>query len=262
MTCAGGRESEGASGGHMAADMSGRAALITGAASGIGRASALAFASAGASVALVDIDAAGLEGTAAAVRALGRRAEVLPADVTDLSAVTAAVARAAAAFGRLDAAHNNAGVPGPYVPLDEYGEEDFMRILQVDLAGVWRCMRAEIRVMRAQRSGTIVNTSSMLGAAAMPGNGAYVAAKHGVHGLTRAAALELGPLGIRVNAIAPGVTRTGMTSAASDELLRAVPMGRIAEPEEIAAAAVWLCSPKASYITGSVLVADGGWLAG
>jgi NAD(P)-dependent dehydrogenase (short-subunit alcohol dehydrogenase family) len=213
-------------------------------------------------VALVDIDAAGLEGTAAAVRALGRRAEVLPADVTDLSAVTAAVARAAAAFGRLDAAHNNAGVPGPYVPLDEYGEEDFMRILQVDLAGVWRCMRAEIRVMRAQRSGTIVNTSSMLGAAAMPGNGAYVAAKHGVHGLTRAAALELGPLGIRVNAIAPGVTRTGMTSAASDELLRAVPMGRIAEPEEIAAAAVWLCSPKASYITGSVLVADGGWLAG
>ena len=251
-----------ASGGHMAADMSGRAALVTGAASGIGRASALAFASAGASVALVDIDAAGLEGTAAAVRALGRRAEVLPADVTDLSAVTAAVAGAVTAFGRLDAAHNNAGVPGPYVPLDEYGEEDFMRIIQVDLAGVWRCMRAEIRVMRAQRSGAIVNTSSMLGAAAMPGNGAYVAAKHGVHGLTRAAALELGALGIRVNAIAPGVTRTGMTSAVSDELLRAVPMGRIAEPEEIAAAAVWLCSPEASYITGSVLVADGGWLAG
>jgi NAD(P)-dependent dehydrogenase (short-subunit alcohol dehydrogenase family) len=242
--------------------MSGRAALVTGAASGIGRASALAFACAGASVALVDIDADGLEGTAAAVRALGRRAEVLPADVTDLSAVTAAVTGAVTAFGRLDAAHNNAGVPGPYVPLDEYGEEDFMRIVQVDLAGVWRCMRAEIRVMRAQRSGAIVNTSSMLGAAAMPGNGAYVAAKHGVHGLTRAAALELGVSGIRVNAIAPGVTRTGMTSAVSDELLRAVPMGRIAEPEEIAAAAVWLCSPEASYITGSVLVADGGWLAG
>ena len=203
----------------MAADMSGRAALITGAASGIGRASALAFASAGASVALVDIDVVGLKGTAAAVRALGRRAEVLPADVTDLSAVTAAVAGAVTAFGRLDAAHNNAGVPGPYIPLDEYGEEDFMRILQVDLAGVWRCMRAEIRVMRAQRSGAIVNTSSMLGAAAMPGNGAYVAAKHGVHGLTRAAALELGASGIRVNAIAAGVTRTGMTSAVSDELL-------------------------------------------
>src|SRR5690349_8222027 len=221
----------------MAADLSGRAALITGAASGIGRASALAFAAAGASVALV-------------------------ADVTGLRQVTAAVEDAAAVFGRLDAAHNNAGVPGPYVPLDEYEEEDFMRVLQVDLVGVWRCMRAEIRYMRSQRSGAIVNTSSMLGGAAMPDNGAYIAAKHGVHGLTRAAALELGGTGIRVNAIAPGVTRTGMTSGVSDELLRRVPLARIAEPEEIAAAVVWLCSPEASYITGSVLVADGGWLAG
>jgi NAD(P)-dependent dehydrogenase (short-subunit alcohol dehydrogenase family) len=246
----------------MGADLSGRAALITGAASGIGRASALAFASAGASVALVDIDAEGLADAAAAARAVGPRAEVLVADVRDLRAVTGAVGRAVAEFGRLDAALNNAGVPGPYVPLDEYSEEDFMQILQVDLAGVWRCMRAEIRYMRSQRSGAIVNMSSMLGAAAMPDNGAYVAAKHGVHGLTRAAALELGGTGIRVNAIAPGVTRTGMTSAVSDELLRAVPLGRIAEPEEIAAAAVWLCSPDASYITGSVLVADGGWLAG
>ena len=246
----------------MGADLSGSAALITGAASGIGRASALAFASAGASVALVDIDAEGLADAAAAARAVGPRAEVLVADVRDLRAVTGAVGRAVAAFGRLDAALNNAGVPGPYVPLDEYSEEDFMQILQVDLAGVWRCMRAEIRYMRSQRSGAIVNMSSMLGAAAMPDNGAYIAAKHGVHGLTRAAALELGGTGIRVNAIAPGVTRTGMTSAVSDELLRAVPLGRIAEPEEIAAAAVWLCSPDASYITGSVLVADGGWLAG
>ncbi len=246
----------------MAADLSGRVALITGAASGIGRASALAFASAGARVALVDIDADGLADTAAAARKTGTDAEVLVADVTDLEAVTAAVGRAVQVFGRLDAAHNNAGVPGPYVPLDQYEEEDFLRVLQVDLAGVWRCMRAEIRQMRGQGSGAIVNTSSMLGAAAMPDNGAYVAAKHGVHGLTRAAALELGGTGIRVNAIAPGVTRTGMTSAVSGELLRAVPLGRIAEPEEIAAAAVWLCSPEASYITGSVLIADGGWLAG
>ena len=246
----------------MAADLSGRAALITGAASGIGRASALAFASAGASVALLDIDAEGLADTAAAALAAGVRAEALVADVRDLRAVTGAVRRAVEAFGRLDAALNNAGVPGPYLPLDEYSEEDFMRILQVDLAGVWRCMRAEIRQMRAQGHGAIVNTSSMLGAAAMPDNGAYIAAKHGVHGLTRAAALELGGTGMRVNAIAPGVTRTGMTSAVSDDLLRTVPLGRIAEPEEIAAAAVWLCSPEASYITGSVLVADGGWLAG
>jgi NAD(P)-dependent dehydrogenase (short-subunit alcohol dehydrogenase family) len=246
----------------MAADLPGRAALITGAASGIGRASALAFAAAGANVALVDIDAGGLAETAAAARALGASAEVIQADVTDLAAVTGAVAQTVGVFGRLDAAHNNAGIPGPYVPLDEYSEEDFLRVLQVDLVGVWRCMRAEIRQMRAQRAGAIVNTSSMLGAAAMPDNGAYVAAKHGVHGLTRAAALELGGTGIRVNAIAPGVTRTGMTSAVSDELLRSVPLRRIAEPEEIAAAVVWLCSPEASYITGSVLAADGGWLAG
>jgi NAD(P)-dependent dehydrogenase (short-subunit alcohol dehydrogenase family) len=246
----------------MAADLSGRAALVTGAASGIGRASALAFASAGASVALLDVDAEGLADTAAAVRAAGVRAEALVTDVRDLGAVTGAVDRAVETFGRLDAALNNAGVPGPYVPLDEYSEEDFMQILQVNLAGVWRCMRAEIRHMRVQGHGAIVNTSSMLGAAAMPDNGAYVAAKHGVHGLTRAAALELGGTGIRVNAVAPGVTRTGMTSAVSDDLLRAVPLGRIAEPEEIAAAVVWLCSPGASYITGTVLVADGGWLAG
>ena len=149
----------------MAADLSGRVALITGAASGIGRASALAFAAAGASVALVDIDAGGLADTAAAARKLGL-AEVIQADVTDLAAVTAAVARTVDVFGRLDAAHNNAGVPGPYVPLDEYSEEDFLRVVQVDLVGVWRCMRAEIRHKRAQRAGAIVNTSSMLGAAA------------------------------------------------------------------------------------------------
>jgi NAD(P)-dependent dehydrogenase (short-subunit alcohol dehydrogenase family) len=246
----------------MAADLSGRAALVTGAASGIGRASALAFASAGVSVALLDIDAEGLADTATAGRAAGARTEALVADVRDLRAVTGAVGRAVEVFGRLDAALNNAGVPGPYLPLDEYSEEDFMRVLQVNLAGVWRCMRAEIRHMRTRGAGAIVNTSSMLGAAAMPDNGAYVAAKHGVHGLTRAAALELGGTGIRVNAMAPGVTRTGMSSAVSDELLQTVPLGRIAEPEEIAAAAVWLCSPEASYITGSVLVADGGWLAG
>lgn len=252
----------GSAGARMAGELSGQVALVTGAAAGIGRASAVAFAAAGAAVSLVDVDAAALLETAAAVRALGQRADVLVADVTDLEAVTAAVGRTVESLGRLDVAHNNAGVPGPYRPLDEYEEDEFIRVLQVDLAGVWRCMRAEIRHMRGQRSGAIVNTSSMLGAAAMPANCAYVAAKHGVHGLTRAAALELAATGIRVNAIAPGVTRTGMTSAVSNDLLRAVPLRRIAEPEEIAAAAVWLCTPAASYITGSVLVADGGWLAG
>src|SRR5919205_229509 len=173
-----------------------------------------------------------------------------------------AVQRTADRYGRLDAAHNNAGVAGPFVPLDEYPPEEFLRVLQVDLVGVWHCMRAEIAQMRRQSSGAIVNTSSMLGGAAMRDNSAYIAAKHGVNGLTRAAALEVADAGIRVNAVAPGVTRTAMTSAVSDDLLRSVPLSRIAEPDEIAAAAVWLCSPQASYVTGAVLAADGGWLAG
>ena len=244
------------------AEFAGRAALITGAASGIGRASALAFAAAGASVALVDIDKDGLEATATEVGVAGRNVEIIPGDVTDLDAMARAVERTVARFGRIDAAHNNAGVAGPYLPLDAYPADEFLRVLHVDLIGVWHCMRAEIAQMRRQGFGAIVNTSSMLGAAAMPDNGPYVAAKHGVNGLTRTAALELAEIGIRVNALAPGVTRSGMTSDVSDDLLRSVPLSRIAEPHEIAAAAVWLCSPEASYVTGTVLVADGGWLAG
>jgi NAD(P)-dependent dehydrogenase (short-subunit alcohol dehydrogenase family) len=235
---------------------------VTGAASGIGRASAERFARAGASVAVLDVNEDRLRKAADDIVAVGAEVEVIVADVTELAAVEDAVDRTVKRFGRLDAAHNNAGVAGPYLPVDEYPPDEFLRVLQVDLIGVWHCMRAEIAQMRRQGSGAIVNTSSMLGDAAMPDNSAYVAAKHAVNGLTRAAALELGSLGIRVNALAPGVTHTGMTSGVSDELLRAVPLARIAAPEEIAAAAVWLCSPQASYITGAVIVADGGWLAG
>ncbi|HEY2298358.1 MAG TPA: SDR family NAD(P)-dependent oxidoreductase [Jatrophihabitans sp.] len=246
----------------MAAELAGKTALVTGAASGIGRASALGFAQAGASVALVDIEPDGLEATAAAILAAGGEVEVITADITDLAAMERAVTRTVARFGSLDAAHNNAGVAGPFLPIDEYPPEEFHRVLQVDLVGVWHSMRAEIAQMRNQGSGAIVNTSSMLGDAAMPDNSAYIAAKHGVNGLTRAAALELASSGVRVNALAPGVTRTAMVSSVSETLLQSVPLSRLAEPSEIAAAAVWLCSPQASYVTGAVLVADGGWLAG
>jgi NAD(P)-dependent dehydrogenase (short-subunit alcohol dehydrogenase family) len=245
----------------VAGPMAGRVAFVTGAASGIGRASAAEFAAAGAAVAIVDVDRAGLAATGESLRAGGAETLELPADVTVAADVHRAVTATVEAFGRLDFAHNNAGVPGPYLPLDAYEEKDFRRVIDVDLIGVWLCLKYQIVQLREHGGGAIVNTSSMLGKAGMRSNGAYTAAKHAVHGLTRCAALEAAEAGIRVNAIAPGVTRTGMTSEVSDELLRSVPLRRIAEPEEIAAEAVWLCSDAASYVTGAVLVADGGYLA-
>jgi NAD(P)-dependent dehydrogenase (short-subunit alcohol dehydrogenase family) len=236
-------------------DLAGLAVLVTGAASGIGRASALAFAAAGARVAAVDIDEAGLARTAEA----DDRIVPVVTDVRDPGQVDTMIDRTVEELGALDVAHNNAGVPGPYRPLWEYAEDEFAAVLAVDLVGVWRCLKAEARHMIGRRSGCIVNTSSMLGSVAIPDNAAYTAAKHGVHGLTRAAALELAPYGIRVNAVAPGVTRTGMTSGVSDELLADVPLRRIAEPEEIAEAVLWLAGSR--YTTGAVLAVDGGYTA-
>jgi len=240
----------------VAVDLTGLAVLVTGAASGIGRASALAFAAAGAKVAAADIDEQGLAGLRARA---GERIVPIVADLRVPEQVQAMVAATIDALGRLDVAHNNAGVPGPYRPLWEYSEDEFAAVLAVDLVGVWRCLKFEARQMITQRGGVIVNTSSMLAAVGMADNAAYTAAKHGVHGLTRAAALELAPHGVRVNAVAPGVTRTGMTSGVSDDLLADVPLRRIAEPEEIADAVVWLAG--ASYATGTVLTVDGGYTA-
>jgi NAD(P)-dependent dehydrogenase (short-subunit alcohol dehydrogenase family) len=237
-------------------DLTGLGVLVTGAASGIGRASALAFVEAGARVAAADVDAPGL--TALADAAEGRIVPI-PTDVRDPDQVEAMVATAVDVLGRLDVAHNNAGVPGPYRALWEYTEDEFAAVLAVDLVGVWRCLKFEARYMTARRRGSIVNTSSMLGVVGMADNAPYTAAKHGVHGLTRSAALELAPYGVRVNAVAPGVTRTAMTSGVSDELLADVPLRRIAEPDEIADAVLWLAA--GTYTTGTVLTVDGGYTA-
>jgi NAD(P)-dependent dehydrogenase (short-subunit alcohol dehydrogenase family) len=237
-------------------DFSGMGVLVTGAASGIGRASAMAFAAAGARVAAADVDELGLATLAGAA---GGWIVPITVDVRGPDQVEAMVATAVDALGRLDVAHNNAGAPGPYRPLWEYTEDEFAAVLAVDLVAVWRCLKFEARYMTAQHRGSIVNTSSMLGLAGMADNAAYTAAKHGVHGLTRSAALELAPYGVRVNAVAPGVTRTGMTSGVSDELLADVPLRRIAEPEEIADAVLWLAG--GTYTTGTVLTVDGGYTA-
>jgi NAD(P)-dependent dehydrogenase (short-subunit alcohol dehydrogenase family) len=237
----------------VASDLGGLAVLVTGAASGIGKASALAFAAAGARVAAADVDADGL-------CALGPDVLPVSVDVRDPSSVEAMVTAVVDRFGRLDVAHNNAGVAGPYQPLWEYTEAEVAAVLDVDLVGVWRCLKYQARAMLAQREpAAIIVTSSMLGKVGMASNAIYTAAKHALHGLSRAAALELAPHGVRVNAVAPGVTRTGMTSQVSDELLADVPLRRIAEPEEIAQAVLWLAT--ASYATGSVLTVDGGYTA-
>jgi NAD(P)-dependent dehydrogenase (short-subunit alcohol dehydrogenase family) len=191
------------------------------------------------------------------------------ANVTNSTQVEQAVAAAVETFGRLDYAFNNAGVAGKPGRTAEVTEEDWLRVIDINLTGVWRCMRAELPVMLAQGSGAIVNCSSVLGLVALANNAAYVASKHGVIGLTRAAALEYATSGIRINAISPGFVETPMLGlsavspeAARERFVALEPMGRLGAPEEIARAVVWLCSDAASFVTGTSLVVDGGWISG
>jgi NAD(P)-dependent dehydrogenase (short-subunit alcohol dehydrogenase family) len=249
-------------------ELAGRVALITGAASGIGRAAARLFAERGARCVLVDLAQDAGESVAETIRSAGGEAVFIAADVADSSAVARAVALATERFGRLDYAYNNAGLSGPAHFVAEMPEDQWRRALDVMLTGVFLCMKHEIPAMLAGGGGAIVNCASGAGLIGFPGQSAYVASKHGVIGLTRAAALEYGPQGIRINSICPGTARTGMVEDVvkespelQDELKRLHPIGRIAEPEEIAEAALWLCTDRASFVLGTALSVDGGYVA-
>jgi NAD(P)-dependent dehydrogenase (short-subunit alcohol dehydrogenase family) len=241
----------------------GRTVLITGAATGIGRATALAFAGAGAAVVIGDVDQRA-EDTAAEITAAGGRAVFLRTDVTDSAQVKALVDRAVSEFGSLDVAFNNAGLLPPTAPLAEQTEEDWHRVLAVDVTGVFFSMRHELAHMAKVGRGVIVNTASVAGIRADPGMAPYVAAKHAVVGLSKAAAIDYAKQGIRVNAIAPGLVRTPMTErwlndpAMRDAVLADSPIGRAAEPEDIAGLVLFLASDHAGIISGAIYPVDGG----
>ncbi len=247
--------------------LEGKVALITGGAMGIGRASALVFAREGASVVVADIDPEGGHETVTLVEAAGGQASFVRADVSSRAEVAAMVGHAVDTFGGLDCAHNNAGIAAPLAPLADYPDDGWDRTIAVMLTGVYRCMKEEIPAMLARGGGAIVNTASGVGLVAYPHQAAYTASKHGVIGLTKVAALDYGAQGIRVNAICPGTARTPMVDRAIardpsiDAHLKALhPIGRIGEASEVAEAALWLCSPAASFVLGAALPVDGGYV--
>jgi NAD(P)-dependent dehydrogenase (short-subunit alcohol dehydrogenase family) len=245
--------------------VAGKTALVTGAASGIGRATALALAREGAAVLVSDVDAAGAERVAKEIAAAGGSARAAGCDVTRADEVEAMLRAALAAFdGRLDCAVNNAGITAPGGLVHDIDPEAWERQLAVNLTGTFLCLRAELPVMRAQRAGAIVNMASGAGLVGTPGLAHYCASKHAVLGLTKTAALENAALGVRVNALCPGSTDTPMlrgvmegSEAARRMILASIPSGRIGTPEEVAEAAVWLCSERASYVSGHALLVDG-----
>jgi NAD(P)-dependent dehydrogenase (short-subunit alcohol dehydrogenase family) len=252
----------------MSSEYQGKVVLVTGGSYGIGRAAAISFAQRGAKVAIADLDVKRGEETLHRIIEAGGDAIFVKTDVSLESDVKALVEKTVQTYGRLDCAFNNAGIHKQFVSTVDFLAAEWDEMINVNLKSVWLCMKYEIPQMLKQGKGSIVNTSSAAGLVGAPSNPAYPASKHGVVGLTKSTALEFARKGIRVNCVCPGPTRTGMNEAlvaSHPEMVKSmdqkVPMGRIGEPEEVAAAAIWLCSDEASYITGHALPVDGGIVA-
>jgi len=247
--------------------LKGKIALVTGASSGIGRAIAWAFAREGAKVTVADLDEKGGQETINGVRDAGSEAIFVKTDVSKATQVEAMVQKTVETYGRLDCAVNNAGTAAEWGLLHEASEETWDHIIHINLKGVWLCMKYEIPQMLKQGCGAIVNISSIMGVVGHINKPIYATSKHGVIGLTQSAALQYAKAGIRVNAICPGWIRTPITESrlndpeSRERMIATVPLGRVGVPEEVAEAAIWLCSEAASFVTGHTLVVDGGFLA-
>jgi NAD(P)-dependent dehydrogenase (short-subunit alcohol dehydrogenase family) len=252
----------------MAGILHEKVALITGAGSGIGRATSVIFGREGARLVLADVAEPGGQETLRMVKDSGADAIFVRTDVSKSQDVEAVVSKAVETFGRLDCAFNNAGIGGAGKLMHEYSEEEWNRVIAINLTGVWLCMKAEITQMLKQGGGAIVNTSSIMGLTGAIRVPAYTAAKHGVTGLTKAAALEYGRHGIRINAVCPAPIYTPMLMSAFEKrpdieqrYARSEPMKRLGQPEEVGEAVAWLCSERASYVTGLPMPVDGGYMA-
>lgn len=250
----------------MLHDFNGKVAFVTGAASGLGLATARAFAVAGAKVAIADANRAALSAAATDLRSQGADILELELDVSDETAVEATVKSAIDHYGALDAAFNNAGLQFEAAETADAVAAHFDRVMAVNLRGVWACMKYELQYMRERGCGAIVNCSSVCGLIGIPGRADYHASKHGVIGLTRVAALEYAARGIRINAVCPGTIDTPLVrrildadSGAMESILRNQPIGRLGQPEEVAEAVLWLCGPGSSFVVGHALSVDGGW---
>jgi NAD(P)-dependent dehydrogenase (short-subunit alcohol dehydrogenase family) len=250
----------------MMANLENRVVLVTGAGSGIGRASALALAQVEARVVVSDIHVESGDETVQMIADAGGEAFFIKADVAIANEVEAMIKAAVETFGRLDAAVNNAGVTsGGLARLADIDEDTFDRVININLKGVWLCLKHEIPVMLHQGSGAIVNIASVAGLGVQPKDAPYTASKHGVVGLTKVAAIEYAKFNIRVNAVCPAYTDTpmvqGMDEKMAERVVRGIPMKRLGQPEEIAAGVVWLCSDESSFVTGHALALDGGVMA-